>query len=593
MLARRLGELVPAPREEQVRHYAAARALRPTSAHELADLLEELGRGDESLAVFADLVARRPADGHHLACYGHGLLYRHRPDATAVLDRAVASLREATRLRPDDSVTRTNLAKALHDRGKPDEAIAELREAIRLKPDDYLPHNNLGRALHERGKLDEAVAEFRTAVGLKGEFILPHYNLGRALYAQGELDEAVAEFREAIRLKPDSAEAYYNLGRSLHDQGKLDEAVAACREAARLKPGDGVVHNNLGNALRSIGKIAEAAAEFRESIRLEPHDPAAHYNLGNALIDQGKPDEAVAELREAIRLRPDYADYHISLGKALRARGDLDGALVELREAVRLRPDHAEAHSYLGIVLKDMSELDEALVEFREAIRLRPDFAEAHCNLGIVLRQQGEYAGAVSALRRGHELGSKRPGWRHPSARWLAVAERLDGLAGRLDAVLKGDDRPRDDAERLAYGQMCFDTKRYAAAARLWGEALEDDPRLGEDRRAQHRYNAACAAALAADGKDRDGPLPMEGSKALRARALGWLRAELDAWAKVAESDRPQAKATVVGILQHWQKDTDLAPVRDPAALAKLPEAERREWEALWADVDALRLRVQ
>jgi hypothetical protein len=43
-----------------------------------------------------------------------------------------------------------------------------------------------------------------------------------------------------------------------------------------------------------------------------------------------------------------------------------------------------------------------------------------------------------------------------------------------------------------------------------------------------------------------------------------------------------------VKMLQHWQADSDLAGIRDPEALAKLPEAERKEWQALWAEVDAL-----
>jgi hypothetical protein len=37
--------------------------------------------------------------------------------------------------------------------------------------------------------------------------------------------------------------------------------------------------------------------------------------------------------------------------------------------------------------------------------------------------------------------------------------------------------------------------------------------------------------------------------------------------------------------LRHWQEDTDLASVRDAAALGKLPESERIEWKKLWADV--------
>lgn len=37
----------------------------------------------------------------------------------------------------------------------------------------------------------------------------------------------------------------------------------------------------------------------------------------------------------------------------------------------------------------------------------------------------------------------------------------------------------------------------------------------------------------------------------------------------------------------------DLAGVRDPAALAKFPESERKEWRALWAEVATLLQRAQ
>jgi len=40
--------------------------------------------------------------------------------------------------------------------------------------------------------------------------------------------------------------------------------------------------------------------------------------------------------------------------------------------------------------------------------------------------------------------------------------------------------------------------------------------------------------------------------------------------------------------LKHWQADSDLAGVRDAAALAGLPEAERADWQRLWADVQAV-----
>jgi hypothetical protein len=44
--------------------------------------------------------------------------------------------------------------------------------------------------------------------------------------------------------------------------------------------------------------------------------------------------------------------------------------------------------------------------------------------------------------------------------------------------------------------------------------------------------------------------------------------------------------------LTHWQRDPDLAGVRDKAALARLPEGERAAWRKLWAGVDYLRKRA-
>jgi hypothetical protein len=45
--------------------------------------------------------------------------------------------------------------------------------------------------------------------------------------------------------------------------------------------------------------------------------------------------------------------------------------------------------------------------------------------------------------------------------------------------------------------------------------------------------------------------------------------------------------------LAHWQQDSDLAAVRDKAALAQLPEDERRAWGQLWEDVAALLKKVE
>jgi tetratricopeptide (TPR) repeat protein/precorrin-6B methylase 2 len=488
-----------------------------------------------------------------------------------------------------------------------DRAAATLRRAALRHPGDFWAHLHLSRVFSREKEMDaggiavdlfpnseESIRHLTAAVAIRPRSALAHGRLGFAFQSPQKWEEAIAESREAIRLKPDYSWAHTILGLALKGQGKLDEAAAEFREAIRLQPDDSWSHDDLGIVLSDQGKADEAVAESREAIRLNPDHAETHFHLGNALKGQGKADEAVAEYREAIRLKPDLVEAHNNLGSALATQGKLDEAVAEFREAIRLQPDFVEAHHNLGSALATQGKLDEAVAEYREAIRLGPTYALARINLGRALLEQGDYVESLAMFRKGHELGSKEPGWRYPSAQLVAQAERLAAMAERLPSLLKGDERPKDNADRLAVALMCYDTKRPAAAARFWADALQADPKLGDDRRAGHCYNAACAASLAAAGQGKNDPSPDEAARArLREQAMGWLKAELAAWTKLLESGPPQARPTIAKTLDHWRQDTDLVAIRDADALAKLPEAERQDWQALWAEVDALIARAR
>jgi Flp pilus assembly protein TadD len=386
------------------------------------------------------------------------------------------------------------------------------------------------------------------------------------------------------------------LGVALSGQGRHKEAEAAYREAIRLRPDDPKAHNNLGNALYYQGRHKEAEAAYREAIRVQHDYPDAHSNLGDALSDQGRYPEAEAACREAIRLRHDYPEAHSNLGKALSGQGRYKEAEAACREAIRLRHDYPEAHNNLGVALSGQGRHKEAEAAYREAIRLRHDNPEAHCNLGDALINQGRFAEALEPLRRGHALGSKLPGWPHPSGEWVRRCERLVELDRNLPVVMRGDSEPASAVERLELAALCrHPAKRlYAAAARLAAAAFAADPKLAADLRQQHRYNAACAAVLAAAGQGEAAQhLPDRVQPMLRGQALRWLRDDLALYAKFAERDDPRAKEAVRQRLTRWQQDADLAGVRDHAELAKLPDTEREAWEKLWAEVEALQERAR
>ena len=203
------------------------------------------------------------------------------------------------------------------------------------------------------------------------------------------------------------------------------------------------------------------------------------------------------------------------------------------------------------------------------------------------MKRKGKFREAVEELRQGHELGSRDPRRTLPSAQWLRDAERLADLDTRLPKLLEGKEKPADFAECMALAQMCQDYKHlYAASARWYAAAFALRPALADDPSTGNRYNAACAAALAGCGKGKDAADLDDKERArLRKQALDWLRADLTAWRSLLDKGPEKARPAIFQQLRHWQKDDDLAGVRDKGPLARLPEAERTAWQQLWADV--------
>ncbi len=167
----------------------------------------------------------------------------------------------------------------------------------------------------------------------------------------------------------------------------------------------------------------------------------------------------------------------------------------------------------------------------------------------------------------------------------IAASERRKALLGRLDAVLKGEGRARDSAEALAFAALSAVRGQHANAVRFYAEAFAADPTLADNPKAVHRYKAACSAARAGCGMDRDAPASDEATRAtLRGQSLKWLTADLALLGASSTRARDDARKT----LANWKSDPDLAGVREADALARLPEAERKDWQAFWSEVDTL-----
>jgi serine/threonine-protein kinase len=603
--------------DEAIACYKKVIALDPKYAVAHSNLgvaLYAKGQVDEALACLRQAVALAPQEaGMH---NNLGVVLK----AKGQLDEAIACLRKAVGIDPKVSGSHNNLGVALKARGQIDEAFASWKKAVELDPRnveaqtslaaylsefkrDYdgaiacchralainpkhaMAHANLGDALAGKGQVEEAIASFKKALEFDPKLVQAHIGLGALFCDQkGDYDAAIACLQKALGCDPRSAAAHCNLGHALRLKGQLDEAIAFGRKAIELNPKDATAHSLLGAALAQKGHNNLAIASFRQAIALDPKLAAAHINLGLALQYKGQLDEAIACYKKGIALEPKHFQSHYNLGQALSAKGRVDEAIVSYRKAIELDPKHATAHHHLGLALAGKGRLDEAIACFKKAIALDPKYALAHCNLGHAFGNQGRFAQALPAFKRGHEVGSKQPGWNYPSAAWVRQAERLAAVEAKLPAFLKGEHKPSDTAERLGLLRVCQARKLHHAATRLYADAFAADAKLLEDATTALRYRAACQAALAGAGQGEDaGKLDDQQRARLRQQALDWLRAELTLLA-AGEVGRSR----VARILRQWCKDKDLASLRDRDALAKLPAEERAACEKLWSDVAAL-----
>jgi tetratricopeptide (TPR) repeat protein len=408
--------------------------------------------------------------------------------------------------------------------------------------------------------------------------------LGQCLGAAG--GDPTGLFRRALIHHPRDFWLYFELGMA---SKKHAEQAGAFRAALAVRPEAAVAHYNLGVIQQAERYVDEAIACYRKAIDLEPKHSGAYNNLGLLLEEQNEPAEAIACYRKAIDNDPKHVAARLNLGSALQAQGNLPEAVSYYQRALEIDPNNVAGLNNLGTARRLQHQLDEAVVCFQKTLKLDPNHAMAWCNLGHVLREQQKFNEALPAMRRGHELGSRQSGWSYPSLYWVVETERWIALDEKLAALTRDEAMPGSANEWLALAKFCAaQKKRYATAARCYASAFSAEPKFAEQLAAAHRYNAACAAARAANGEGQDAAnLDEPQRRHLRTQALDWLTAELAGWTAYFKKNS-QSGPGVVKPLRHWQQDSDLAGLRDKDAQARLPSEERTACEKLWADVAEL-----
>jgi serine/threonine protein kinase len=555
---------------------------------------QQLADADATVTLFqADLASRHNNIGLLLRKTG-------KPDealkayekALAIRQKLAKANPTVTQFQSDLAASLNNIGNLLGDTGKPAEALKAYEKALaiwqtltaanptvtQLQLSLAGSHNNIGNLLRKIGKPAEALTAQEKALAIRQRL--------------ADTNPTVPEFQNGL------AASHYNLGDLLRDTGKPTEALKAYDKALAIQ-------EKLADANPTITKFQSDLA-------------ASHNGIGFLRSATGKSAEALTAYEKALAIRQrladanptdtefqtDLADSHNCIGELRRNTGKPTEALEAYQKALAIRQSLARSHpespefaSGLGGTLNNLAILDLGANRFDEArdrLRLAIDWQRkalaSYPNHPTYRQFLANHL--VNLIRAAQALGDSEEAAAAQSelTQLRDSAPATIALDARLAAVMTGGQQPRDNAERLLLAQRAHDKALHAQAARLWGEALEADPTLVADRRTLHRYEAACAAALAAAGAGIDDPKPDEAARTrLRAQALAWLQAEKSAWAThIDEALSVKQRELATKALAHWKTDPDLAGVREPGSLEKLSEHERAEWVKLWHDVDAL-----
>jgi tetratricopeptide (TPR) repeat protein len=315
----------------------------------------------------------------------------HPPDATAsyvalvnrgVLamrqerwDEAVADLRRAIAVRPDDFAAYVNLALTHRQRA---ETLPWPACALLLAPQGVYALPALDA--HRQPALAEAVAVLDEAVRRRPQVALLYHERARLHLLRDDPATARADFFRAIALAPNTGAAskvpddLIELGRLLRRDGKDAEAIKVYDTVLGLRPGHADALRLKAESLLALRNFSEAGEVLDRYLATPPAAGRAQALTARGLIHAELNDfrAALDSYTLALSLTRD-PDTLALRGWAYLAFGDTALALRDFEEALDLRPGSADPLLGRASARVKLGKVKEALADAEEGLRTGPN----------------------------------------------------------------------------------------------------------------------------------------------------------------------------------------------------------------------------
>jgi serine/threonine-protein kinase len=432
-------------------------------------------------------------------------------------------------------------------------------------------------------------------------------DLAKKMLTYWQVEPDLAGLREPNALEELSADERKDCLQLWHEVAAVLKRTAPHPPAVALDPKEADSQRALRNNLMRQGRFEEAQLAWQTALEANPPDHNVWNGYAELCLFLGREDE-YRRARQALLARfgatpnPYFAERTGRACLLMPAMGDeLRQAVTLTERAAAMARNQADWFYPYFLFAKGLAEYRQG--RFDQAISMMRGDASRVLGPGprLVIAMSLHRSGQVAEARRTLASAVVSYDWRANQARgyddWIVHVLRREAegmILPNLPAFLDGKYQPQDNDERLALLGVCQFKNRTRSSARLYIDAFAADPSLAEDFGARHRHNAARVAALAGCGRGEDADrLNEEERTRWRKQARQWLRADLALWTKMLDSGSAKAPDLVKKMLPLWQAEPDLAGIRDPSAMDKMPADEREECLTLWQEVGSLLKRAQ
>jgi serine/threonine protein kinase/tetratricopeptide (TPR) repeat protein len=316
---------------------------------------------DRAIALFERATTLDPGYAEAWAALGAAHDYKGSfMGVPEMLQQAIEFERRALALDPSNARAHAWLGGAYLGLGRYDEAIASIRHAVRLEPDNASTRSALARAYWiGKGQIEQAITEFVSVVAMNPEAGYAYLQLALLLSLRGRLDEAEQAARQAVDLQERMISgsegmqvvgARARLGYVYYLQGRYEDAIAQYeRELAFLGAGDHLlreratieVAQKLGAAWLRKGRRDDAQRYFDFAVKLFEErvakgadDPQTRYYMAVLEALRGDADRAVTHLERSFAGLPAISPVRARLDPDLDALRGHDRFIALLAAAV-------------------------------------------------------------------------------------------------------------------------------------------------------------------------------------------------------------------------------------------------------------------